>query len=136
MRVTTYVGVCITLMPICTIALPHSGKSHARRVAKAPCVFLTMPAQALELLQKRGVKSFVQQVLIAAAPAFSPFSCPEAIPQVEAIGQALQAWDPECRRVSFLIFVVHDLPHQATRNETYREIFTQLYLGFENLAAA
>ena len=69
-------------------------------------------------------------------PAFSPFSCPEAIPQVEAIGQALQAWDPECRRVSFLIFVVHDLPHQATRNETYREIFTQLYLGFENLAAA
>lgn len=51
--------------------------------------------EALELLQKRGVKSFVQQ----------------AIPQVEAIGQALQ----------------------ATRNETCREIFTQLYLGFENL---
>ena len=59
--------------------------------------------------------------------------CPEAIPQVEAIGQALQALGPG--RLQSRVHVLTE-PRQATRNETYREIFTQLYLGFENLAAA
>ena len=96
--------------------------------------FVLMLAQALELLQKRGVKSFVQQVHFAVCSFLVPFSdVPRRYRRSRQSARLSRPWVQE--GFSLVVHVLTE-PRQATRNETYREIFTQLYLGFENLAAA